>query len=178
MAKHFSKQYGNKGWAFDYPVSAIWNKFLLCQDACQCLMLHPYISASRTIINIVLPWVEFRHWTLKACRQPCRSRVVRYICHLLSIHAVYYFSSCLDVRSDMQVIATQVCIILNTPFAGLPLSLIAFQRVMDWSFSCLFWRQWCRDVASGIFRHLDRTEIYFRLQIQGNQQLIPCFHTF
>ena len=23
MAKHFSKKYGNKGWALDYPVSAI-----------------------------------------------------------------------------------------------------------------------------------------------------------
>ena len=33
MAKHFSKKYGNKGWAFDYPVSAIWNQFLFCQDA-------------------------------------------------------------------------------------------------------------------------------------------------
>ena len=40
MAKHFSKKYGNKGWAFDYPVFAIWNQFLFCQDACQCLMLH------------------------------------------------------------------------------------------------------------------------------------------
>ena len=38
MAKHFSKKYGNKGWAFDYPVSAIWNQFLFCQDACQCLI--------------------------------------------------------------------------------------------------------------------------------------------
>ena len=28
MAKHFPKKYGNKGWAFDYPVSAIWNQFL------------------------------------------------------------------------------------------------------------------------------------------------------
>ena len=37
MAKHFSKKYGNKGWAFDYPVSAIWNQFLFCQDACQCI---------------------------------------------------------------------------------------------------------------------------------------------
>ena len=55
MAKHFCKKYGNKGWAFDYPVSAIWNKFLLCQDACQCLMLHPYITASRTII---LSWIR------------------------------------------------------------------------------------------------------------------------
>ena len=33
MAKHFSKKYGNKGWAFDYPISAIWNKFLFWQDA-------------------------------------------------------------------------------------------------------------------------------------------------
>ena len=41
-----------------------------------------------------------------------------------------------------------------------------------------FWRQWCRDVASGIDRHTDRTEIYFRLQIQGNQKLIPCSRTF
>ena len=26
----------------------------LCQDACQYLMLHPYITASRTILNILL----------------------------------------------------------------------------------------------------------------------------
>ena len=38
MAKHFSKKYGNKGWALDYPVSAIWNQFLFC----------PYIIASKT----------------------------------------------------------------------------------------------------------------------------------
>ena len=37
----------------------------LVQDAaCQCLMLHPYITALRTIINILLSLVEFRHWTL------------------------------------------------------------------------------------------------------------------
>ena len=35
------------------------------------------------------------------------------------------------------------------------------------------------DVASGgIDRHPDRTEIYFRLQIQGNQKLIPCSRSF
>ena len=34
------------------------------------------------------------------------------------------------------------------------------------------------DVASGIDRHPDRTEIDFRLQIQGNQKLIPYSHTF
>ena len=52
MAKHFSKKYGNKGWAFDYPVSAIWNNFLFCQDACQCLMLHPYITASKKVAKL------------------------------------------------------------------------------------------------------------------------------
>ena len=57
MAKHFSKKYGNKGWAYYYPVSAIWNQFLFCQDACQCLMLHPYITAFITIINIV-SWIR------------------------------------------------------------------------------------------------------------------------
>ena len=36
----------------------------------------------------------------------------------------------------------------------------------------------CRDVASGIDRHPDRTEIHFRLQIQGNRKLIPCSRTF
>ena len=34
------------------------------------------------------------------------------------------------------------------------------------------------DVVSGIDRHPDRTEIYFRLQIQGNRKLIPCSRTF
>ena len=52
MAKRFSKKYGNK----DDQLPAI-----LCQDACQLLMLHPYITASRTIISFVLSYVEFRH---------------------------------------------------------------------------------------------------------------------
>ena len=28
-----------------------------CQDACQHLMLHPYITASKTIVNILLSYV-------------------------------------------------------------------------------------------------------------------------
>ena len=48
MVKHFFKKYENKGWAFDYPVYAIWFKFLFSQDDCQCLMLYPYITASKT----------------------------------------------------------------------------------------------------------------------------------
>ena len=57
MAKHFSKSTGTRD---ELQLHAI-----LCQDACQRLMLHPYITASRTIINIVLSYVEFRHWTLR-----------------------------------------------------------------------------------------------------------------
>ena len=77
MAKHFSKKYGNKGWAFDYPVSAIWNKFLFCQDACQCLMLHPYITASRTII--ILSWI--RAFNIKSTLQKrgCKVYVISFL---------------------------------------------------------------------------------------------------
>ena len=49
MAKRFSKKYGNKGMSFQLPAIR-----KLCQDAYQHLMLHPYITDSRTIINIVL----------------------------------------------------------------------------------------------------------------------------
>ena len=57
MAKHFSKSTETRD---ELQLPAI-----LCQDACQHLMLHPYITASRTIISIVHSYVEFRHWTLR-----------------------------------------------------------------------------------------------------------------
>ena len=38
IAKHFSKKVRKQGMTFQK----------LCQDVCQCLMLHPYITASRT----------------------------------------------------------------------------------------------------------------------------------
>ena len=63
MAKHFSKKYGNKGWAFDSPVSAIWNKFLFCQDACQCLLMPDATSLHHCLQNhhqycIILSWIR------------------------------------------------------------------------------------------------------------------------
>ena len=45
MANRFLKKYGNKGLPFNY---------LRIKDAYQHLMLHPYITASRTIFNIIL----------------------------------------------------------------------------------------------------------------------------
>ena len=56
MAKHFSKKYRNKELSFQLPAIR-----KLCQDVCQHLMLHPYITASRTFINIVLSYVEIKH---------------------------------------------------------------------------------------------------------------------
>ena len=46
MAKRFSKKYGSRD---ELQLPAI-----LCQDACQHLMLHPYMTASRTFVNIKL----------------------------------------------------------------------------------------------------------------------------
>ena len=58
---------------------------ILCQER---LMLHPYITASRTIINIVLSYVEFRHWTLTGYVASLVKGGLLGICHLLSIHQV------------------------------------------------------------------------------------------
>ena len=45
MANRFSKKYWNKGWHFNY---------LGIKYAYQHLMLHPYITVSRTIVNMLL----------------------------------------------------------------------------------------------------------------------------
>ena len=45
MANRFSKKCGNKGWAFNY---------LGIKEAYQHLMLDPYITVSRTVVNIIL----------------------------------------------------------------------------------------------------------------------------
>ena len=50
MANPFSKKYWNKGLRFNY----LWIK-----DAYQHLMLHPYITASRTIFNIILSYIGY-----------------------------------------------------------------------------------------------------------------------
>ena len=47
MAKRFSKL--KQGMSFQLPAIR-----KLCQDTCQRLMLHPYNTASRTIVNMVL----------------------------------------------------------------------------------------------------------------------------
>ena len=105
-------------------------------------------------LNINIPIVNLAEWGCKI------ASVV-----LLKLHGC--------VVSHMPVLATTLLSVhnINTHFAG-PLQLKEF------NFSNLFLRQWCRDVASGIDRHPDRTEIDFRLQILGNWKLIPCSRTF
>ena len=51
MAKCFSKKYGNKGWAINYVQSESYVKMPV---NAWCYMLHPYITASRTMVNIYL----------------------------------------------------------------------------------------------------------------------------
>ena len=53
MAKRFSESTETRD---ELPTTC--NPKKLCQDACQRLMLHPYITASRTIFNILLPKVN------------------------------------------------------------------------------------------------------------------------
>ena len=55
-----------------------------------------------------------------------------------------------DIVSHMQVLATRTPTVQNTKY----LDPYQWSHI---SFSCLFSRQWCRDVASGIDRHLDIT---------------------
>ena len=55
--------------------------------------------------------------------------------------------------SHMQVLATPSSTVQNTKYMD----------PYHWnhiSFSCLFLRPWCRDVASGVDRHLDITLIF------------------
>ena len=53
MAKHLSKKYGNKGWTFDYPVSAIWNKFLFvrCLSMPEATSLHHCLKNKQLKLN-------------------------------------------------------------------------------------------------------------------------------
>ena len=64
MAKHFSKKYGNKGWAFDYPVSAIWNQFLFCQDAWW--VFNKLCTLSRVVAVYVISFLYSKCSTFKA----------------------------------------------------------------------------------------------------------------
>ena len=100
------KKYGNKG---ELQLPAI-----LCQDACQRLMLHHYITASRTIINIVLSYVEFSHWT----RQPCERGFVRYMPSPFYPSRVVLFQLHGGMVSHMQVLATHFSTVYNSIFTS------------------------------------------------------------
>ena len=143
MAKHFYKKYRNKGWAFDYPVSEYWNKFLFCQDACQCLMLHHYITASQNCT--ILRWIQAfdnNRPVASLTEGPFYTAIV----------VLFQLHGCLV--SHMLVLATPSSTVNNTKY------LDPYHRNII-SFSCLFLRQWCRDVASGADRNLDITHPLF-----------------
>ena len=52
MAKHFSKKYGNKGWAFNYPVSAICIKFCSVRMAVNAWCYIPTSLPAKQVVKI------------------------------------------------------------------------------------------------------------------------------
>ena len=96
---------------------------------------------------------------LEASSQPCEKGFVRYMPSPFYPSSVVLFQLHGGMVSHMQVLATQY----NTIF----LDSYLWNHT---SFSCLFLRQWCRDVASGADRHLD-----IGLQVVEAHPLCPYF---
>ena len=144
MAKHFHKMYGNKGWVFDYPVSAIWNNFC----------------------SIRIPVNTWCYIPTSLPPEPSSMFYSLIWIHALDTKGLFQLHG--GMVSRMQVLATPSSIVHNTKY----LDPYHWKHI---SSSCFFLRQWCRDVASGMDRHPDRIEIYFRLQMQGNKKTHPLF---
>ena len=126
----------------------------LCQDACQRLMLHPYITASSTIVNITKrPVPALGRGFLRYMPSPfCPVSVV-----LFQLHG--------GMVCNMPVIATPSSTVNNTKY----LDPCHKNHI---SFSSLFLRQLCRDVVSGADRHLDIT---FGLQVVESSSLVDSY---
>ena len=63
MAKHFSKKYGNKRWAFDYPYLQSQINFCSVRMPVNAWCYIP-TSLPPEPSYIVLSWVQLGHWTL------------------------------------------------------------------------------------------------------------------
>ena len=84
----------------------------MSEDACQRLMLHPYITASRTMVNI---FVEIRNW---ACSQPWETEFNRYY-YMPSPYypaGVVLFQLHEGMVSHMQVLATPSSTVYTTKY--------------------------------------------------------------
>ena len=78
----------------------------------------------------------------------------------------------LKLTPAMKLTKVDICMLKKTYLSS------EFVRTIFRRSLYLFFFNFSRDVASGIDKHPDRTEIDFRLQIQGNRKLIPCSCTF
>ena len=94
-------------------------KSRLCQDACQHKLLHPYITASRTIVNIVLLKLNSDIGYYEACSQTCERGFVRYM------PSPFYQASVVPIQlhggmvSHMPVLATPSSTVHNTKYCCL-----------------------------------------------------------
>ena len=142
MAKRFSKKYRNKGWAS--------TTCILCQDACQCLMLHPYITSLPPKPSSIFyyPKLNSNIGHYEAFSQSWVRVFVMYMPSPFYPSRVVLFQLHGGMVNHMQVLNTHFSIVHITKY----LDLYLWNHT---SCSCLFLRQWCRDVASGADRHLD-----------------------
>ena len=155
MAKKFSKKYGNKGWAFDYPVSAIWNKFLLNISSVR-MPVNAWCYIPTSLPQEQAAKTKWFQW------QGSSKMSIYYYAHLGGVWLIYLYDwpHTHAAGKVNLLIERRWHILYNIPSARLATGLlvsnawIQLEIVQYWWW---FWRQWCRDIASGIDRHPDRT---------------------
>ena len=88
----------------------------LCQDACQCLMLHPYIllQEQSSILYYIMLNSGIRHY--EASSQTCERGFVRYMPSPFYPSNVAFFQLHGGMVSHMQVLATHFSTVHNTKY--------------------------------------------------------------
>ena len=139
-AKHFSKKYRNKGWAFNYPVSAIWKKI--------CSVGMP----DATSLNHCLENKQLKHLNAFSGKDPAKGCTLRKgvanTCIYMSDHTPMqlekYYTCCIERRWYIPY---------NPSSARLATGLFVFNAWIQLNvvqYRWWFWRQWCRGVTSSI----------------------------
>ena len=159
MAKHFSKKYGNKGWAFNYLRIKVMSRCLSAPDATS---LHHCLQNHRQYYTI-LSWIQALDTT----------RPVVSLGYGISwVYAIsFLFSKCSTFPASWGH-GQSYANISHTLHNCTQYYILGYLPLKAYQFVCLFLRQCCRDVASGADRYLDITFI------RRCWKLIPCFRTF
>ena len=98
---------------------------LLSQDACQRLMLHPYITASEPPSILYYLMLNSGIGYQEACSKPCKRGFVRYMPSPFYPSSVVLFQLHGGMVSHMQVLATHFSTVHNTNYSETILVLVA-----------------------------------------------------